>query len=133
MNARALADQTGGLVYLAGLVRDTPSAANVRAYADAVRERSTLRQTDPVGGEIAASAFDPEGRDAGEIVDEAERRVFEIAESRNKTGSGFVPLKDELGPVIDRLDMLHQNKGELDRCQHGLQRARRNDRRSSER
>ena len=91
-------------------MRDTPSAANVRAYADAVRERSTLRRLITVGGEIAASAYDPEGRDASEIVDEAERRVFEIAESGNKAGSGFVPLKDELGTVIDRLDMLHQNK-----------------------
>ena len=113
LERKGLADQTGGLVYLAGLVRDTPSAANVRAYADAVRERSTLRQLISVGGEIAASAYDPEGRDAGEIVDEAERRVFEIAESRNKTGSGFVALKDELGAVIDRLDMLHQQSGAL--------------------
>jgi replicative DNA helicase len=113
LERKGLTDQTGGLVYLAGLVRDTPSAANVRAYADAVRERSTLRQLIHVGGEIAASAYDPEGREAGEIVDEAERRVFAIAESRNKTGSGFVPLKDELGKVIDRLDMLHQNSGSL--------------------
>lgn len=113
LERKSLADQTGGLGYLAGLVRDTPSAANVRAYADIVRERSTLRQLISVGGEIAASAYDPEGRDAGEIVDEAERRVFEIAESRNKTGSGFVPLRNDLGSVIDRLDMLAQNKGQL--------------------
>ena len=113
LERKSLADQTGGLAYLAGLVRDTPSAANVRAYAEIVRERSTLRQLISVGGEIAASAYDPEGRDAGEIVDEAERRVFEIAESRNKTGSGFVPLRNDLGAVIDRLDMLAQNKGQL--------------------
>jgi replicative DNA helicase len=129
---KGLADETGGLVYLAGLVRDTPSAANIRAYADAVRERSTLRRLIHVGGEIAASAYEPAGREAGEIVDEAERRVFEIAESRNKAGSGFLPLKDELGRVIDRLDMLHQNSGaitgistgfnKLDEMTAGLQR-----------
>jgi replicative DNA helicase len=113
LERKAQAEQTGGLVYLAGLVRDTPSAANVRAYADIVRERSTLRQLISVGGEIAASAYDPEGREASQIVDEAERRVFEIAESRNKSGSGFVPLRNDLGSVIDRLDMLAQNKGEL--------------------
>ena len=113
LERKGLAEDTGGLVYLASLVRDTPSAANIRAYADAVRERSTLRQLISVGGEIAASAYEPQGREASEIVDEAERRVFEIAESRNKAGSGFVPLKDELGPVIDRLDMLAQNKGQL--------------------
>ncbi len=113
LERKGLAEQTGGLAYLAGLVRDTPSAANVRAYADIVRERSTLRQLISVGGEIAASAYDPEGREAGEILDSAERRVLEIAESRNKTGSGFVPLRNELGAVIDRLDMLAQNKGQL--------------------
>lgn len=113
LERKGLADQTGGLVYLAALVRDTPSAANTRAYADAVRERSTLRRLIHVGGEIAASAYDPEGREATQLVDEAERRVFEIAESGNKAGSGFVPLKDELGAVIDRLDMLHQSSGSL--------------------
>ena len=107
------ADQTGGLIYLAGLVRETPSAANIRAYADIVRERSVLRKLISVGGEVAASAYDPEGRKATEIVDEAERRVFEIAESGKKSGSGFVPLRNELGSVVDRLDMLAQNKGQL--------------------
>ena len=124
-------EQTGGLAYLAGLVRDTPSASNVRAYAEIVRERSTLRRLISVGGEIAASAYNPEGRIASEIVDEAERRVFEIAESGNKAGSGFLPLKDQLGPLIDRIDLLHQHKGqlpglttgfaELDRMTAGLQ------------
>jgi len=113
LERKGLAEQTGGLAYLAGLVRDTPSAANVRAYAEIVRERSTLRQLISVGGEIAASAYDPEGREAGEILDAAERRVLEIAEGRNKTGSGFVPLRNDLGAVIDRLDMLAQNKGQL--------------------
>ncbi|HEY4367330.1 MAG TPA: replicative DNA helicase [Steroidobacteraceae bacterium] len=124
-------EQTGGLAYLAGLVRDTPSAANVRAYAEIVRERSTLRRLISVGGEIAASAYNPEGRIASEIVDEAERRVFEIAESGNKVGSGFLPLREELGRLIDRIDLLHQHKGqlpglstgfaELDRMTAGLQ------------
>jgi replicative DNA helicase len=94
-------------------VRDTPSAANIRAYASIVRERATLRRLISVGGEIAASAYEPEGRDAHELVDDAERKVFEIAESGNKAGSGFVALKDDLGAVIDRLDMLHQSSGQL--------------------
>ncbi|HEX7116693.1 MAG TPA: DnaB-like helicase N-terminal domain-containing protein, partial [Steroidobacter sp.] len=99
LERKGLSDETGGLTYLATLVRDTPSAANVRAYAEAVRERSMLRKLIHVGGEIAASAYNPEGRAATDIVDEAERRVFEIAESGNKTRSGFVPLRDDLGAV----------------------------------
>jgi replicative DNA helicase len=113
LESKGLAQDTGGLMYLAGLVRDTPTAANIRAYAQIVRERATLRRLIQVGGEIAASAYEPEGRPATELVDDAERRVFEIAESGNKAGSGFVALKSELGAVIDRLDMLHQNKGQL--------------------
>ena len=113
LERKGLTGETGGLVYLGQLVRDTPSADNVRAYADAVRERSTLRQLISIGGEIANSAYDPEGRDAAEILDEAERRVFEIAEGRNKTGSGFVPLRNEVGKVIDMIDTLAQNPGAI--------------------
>jgi replicative DNA helicase len=106
-------DDTGGLVYLATLARDTPSAANIRSYADIVRERAQLRRLVTVGGQIASSALNSEGRSATELVDEAERLVFQIAESGNKAGSGFVPLKDVLGATIDRLDMLHQSQGKI--------------------
>ncbi len=111
--SKGQADDTGGLAYLAGLARDTPTAANIRAYADIVRERSVLRQLIRVSGEVAASAYDSEGRTASELVDETERRVFEIAEQGRRTGSGFVPIRDVLGATIDRLDMLHQNQGQL--------------------
>jgi replicative DNA helicase len=122
LERKGLTAETGGLVYLAQLVRDTPSADNVRAYADAVRERSTLRQLISVGGEIAGSAYDPQGREAAEILDEAERRVFQIAESRNKTGSGFVPLRNEVGKVIDLIDTLAQNPGAITGLSTGFNR-----------
>ncbi|MBC7982708.1 MAG: replicative DNA helicase [Candidatus Obscuribacterales bacterium] len=105
--------ETGGLIYLATLARDTPSAANIRSYADIVRERSQLRKLIQVGGEIAGSVHESEGRTASELVEEAERRIFEIAEGSRKTGSGFVALREVLGTTIDRLDMLHQSKGAL--------------------
>ncbi len=89
------------------------TAANIRAYADIVRERSLLRQLIRVSGEVAASAYASEGRTAVELVDEAERRVFEIAEQGRRTGSGFVPLHDILGATIDRLDLLQQSQGQL--------------------
>jgi replicative DNA helicase len=129
--AKGQAEETGGLAYLAGLARDTPTAANIRAYADIVRERALLRHLIRVSGEIAASAYDSEGRPARELVDDAERRVFEIAEAGRRTGSGFTALRDILGATIDRLDMLHENQGqltgvatgytELDRMTAGLQ------------
>lgn len=124
-------EESGGLDYLATLARETPSAANIRSYADIVRERAQLRRLISVGGEITTNAFNTEGRSVTELIDDAERRVFEIAESGRKTGSGFVPIRDLLGDMIDKLDMLHQNQGqltgvstgftELDRMTAGLQ------------
>ncbi|MCE7902139.1 MAG: replicative DNA helicase [Gammaproteobacteria bacterium PRO9] len=105
-----LAD-AGGAAYLTELVTDTPSAANVAFYARIIRERALLRRLIEVGNEIASSAYQPEGRPINELVDEAERRVFEIAERGQRRGSGFVRLKDVLNSTIDRLDMLHQSQG----------------------
>lgn len=102
----------GGLDYLATLANETPSSANVRAYAEILRERSVLRQLISAGNEIAGSAFATEGRTASELVDEAERRVFEIAEQGSRRG-GFKSLKTILPDTIDRIDMLHQSGGDI--------------------
>ncbi len=131
LDRKGLAEETGGLAYLGTLARDTPSAANVRSYAEIVRERSILRQLVEAGGQIAGAALDSAGRSATELVDEAERRVFEIAERGSRSRVGFQAVKDVLPATIDRLDMLHQSPGqltgvttgftELDRMTAGLQ------------
>jgi replicative DNA helicase len=72
-----------------------------------------LRSLIRVGGEIAASAYNPEGREPGELVDEAERRVFEIAEQGKRRGSGFVPIRKILPQTIDRLDELQNSEGHI--------------------
>src|SRR5690606_11430621 len=125
-------EAAGGLAYLAQLVEDTPSAANIRAYARIVRERAMLRQLIQVGGDIAASAHDDSGLTVEELVDLAEQRVFEIADRGQRRGSGFVPLKHILPKTIDRLDMLSHSEGDItgistgfsdmDRMTAGLQR-----------
>ena len=83
-------DDAGGLVYLGRLAKDTPTAANIRAYADIVREKSVLRQLIEIGTDIAGSAYNPEGRDSKELLDEAERNVYKIAEQGSRTGNGFI-------------------------------------------
>ncbi len=103
----------GGLAYLGQLANETPSAANLPAYAQIVRERSLLRELIRVGGEIAGSAFGSDGRDVSELVDEAESKVFEIAESGSRRGSGFVSLKKILPQTIDRLDELQSTEGHV--------------------
>lgn len=103
-------DDSGGRAYLARLVGNTPGAANIRSYASIVREHAMLRQLIEVGGDIAASAFESEGRQVAELVDQAEQRVFEIAERGQRRGSGFIALKEVVQPSIDRLDALSNSE-----------------------
>jgi replicative DNA helicase len=100
----------GGLSYLGMLAKNTPSAANIVAYADIVRERSILRQLVRVGGEIASSAFQTNGRSTSELLDVAERQVFEIAEQGARNKNGFVPVRDLLAETLDRIDTLYQKE-----------------------
>ncbi len=113
LERRGQLEDAGGLAYLGQLANDTPSAANTLAYAEIVRERSMLRELIRVGGEIAGSAYQSDGRDASDLVDSAERSVFEIAEKGKRRGSGFVPLKDILPSTIDRLDELQSSEGHV--------------------
>ena len=113
LDNRGELESAGGLEYLATLANETPGAANARAYAKIVRERSTLRSLIHAGNEISGSAFSTDGRSASEIVDEAERLVFEIAESGSRGKSGFQALKQILPEAVDRIDMLHQSEGDI--------------------
>jgi replicative DNA helicase len=106
-------ERVGGLAYLSQLVQSTPSAANIRAYADIVRERSVLRQLIAVGTEIADNAFAPQGRESIELLDDAERRVFEIAEQRARGRQGFVNMQDLLVRTVDRIDTLYHSDNPL--------------------
>ncbi len=99
-------EDAGGLAYLGELARNTPSAANIAAYAAIVRERSVLRQLIRTGTDIANSAFNTEGRSAPELLDHAERLVFEIAEQGSRSTRGFASIKDVLVDVVDRIDTL---------------------------
>ena len=100
-------EEVGGLPYLSDLVDNTPSAANIRRYAEIVRERAVLRKLAEVGGEIAESAYNPAGRPASQILDEAEARVFEIKEAGARGAQGFLELKPLLIQVVNRIDELY--------------------------
>ena len=101
------AEQAGGLAYIAEIANNTPSAANIRRYAEIVRERAILRKLVAVGDEIAASALSPSGKDAKALLDEAEARVFEIAEAGARHASGFVSIQPILKQVVDRVQELY--------------------------
>ncbi|MEM9387782.1 MAG: replicative DNA helicase [Pseudomonadota bacterium] len=113
LDAQGLAEQTGGLAYLGQLTQDTPSASNIAAYAAIVRDRSVLRQLIEVGGQIAGCAYDTEGRAPAELIDEAERLVFQIAEQGRRTVSGLRPLKEFVRNTVDALEELHRSTDQI--------------------
>ncbi|MFO7858399.1 MAG: replicative DNA helicase [Ectothiorhodospiraceae bacterium] len=104
-------DQAGGMGYLGTLVTETPSAANISAYADIVRERAILRQMIRVGTDVVSSAFQPEGRDSKDLLEEAEQRIFQIAENSGHFREGFVGVRDILPAVVERIDTLYHQDG----------------------
>jgi replicative DNA helicase len=106
-------EAAGGLAYLSSIARDTPSAANARAYAEIVRERSLLRQLIRAGTDIASAVFNNDGQSARELVDRAEQRVFEIAEGSFRRREGAVAVRQLLPGVIDQIDEWHNNPDKL--------------------
>ena len=92
-DAKGLADTVGGSSYVIELANTTPSAANIVAYADIVREKSVLRQLIDAGTEIAGDAFQPEGRSSREVLEVAEQKVFKIAEAGARGRQGWVPMR----------------------------------------
>ncbi|TVP56979.1 MAG: replicative DNA helicase [Halomonadaceae bacterium] len=106
-------EDCGGLAYLGSLAEQTPGAANIRAYAEIVHERSILRQLVEASGNIADSAFNPRGRPTAELLDEAERQVFRIAESRNQDGEGPKRINPILSQTLSRIEELFESDGAL--------------------
>ncbi len=126
------AEECGGLVYLNALAQSVPSAANIRRYAEIVRERSVLRKLVTASDEIATSAFNPQGRPVSQILDDAESKIFRIGEEGSKSRQGFQSMDALVVQLIDRVNELHENGAEevtgvrtgfydLDRLTAGLQ------------
>ena len=104
-------ERVGGLSYLGTLSKNTPTAANIKAYAEIVRERSILRQLARVATEIGNTAYSPEGRDSTELLDNAEKLVFQIAEQGSRGKESYSKIKDLLVKAVDRIDTLfHQDE-----------------------
>jgi replicative DNA helicase len=125
-------DEVGGLAYLGELASNTPGVANIQAYADIIRERSTLRQLIAAANSTADASFFPEGRDAEELLSDAEQRLSEISEGRPKTG-GPEEVNPLLKRAVERIDEMFRNGGgmtglstgftDLDEMTSGLQKS----------
>jgi len=109
LERRGKLDDVGGLAYLSTLARDTPSAANARAYAQIVREKSLLRSLVSAGHAIASSVFTEDGTPARDLVNQAEQKVFEIAERGARRSEGAQAVRVMLPGLIDKIDEWHSN------------------------
>ncbi|MGL4735485.1 MAG: replicative DNA helicase, partial [Enterovibrio sp.] len=96
----------GGFSYLAELVKNTPSAANIGAYAEIVRERAIIRSLISVAQEIAMSGYEPSGRNSAELLDLAESQVFKIAEQRSSESQGPQNIDSVLGKTLEKIELL---------------------------
>ncbi|MCC5852266.1 MAG: replicative DNA helicase [Alkalimonas sp.] len=101
-----LLDDVGGFAYLGEIAKNTPSAANILAYAEIVRERAVIRDMIGVAHDIADAGYDPQGRTSAELLDFAETRVFKIAEQRANANEGPEPIHDILSKTIEKIDEL---------------------------
>ena len=99
-------DEAGGFAYLIELAKNTPSAANVTAYANVIRERAVVRELIGVAHDIADVGYNPEGRNSADILDLAESKVFEIAEKRTGENEGPKDVTAVLTKTVNRLDEL---------------------------
>jgi replicative DNA helicase len=126
------AEECGGLVYLNALAQSVPSAANLRRYAEIVRERAILRKLIAASDDIATTAFNPQGRPVAQILDEAEGKIFQIGEEGARARQGLQSMDALIVQLIDRVNELHENGAEevtgvrtgfydLDRMTAGLQ------------
>ncbi len=107
-------DKTGGPAYLGALAQNTPSALNIRRYAELVRERSVQRRLAQVATEIAETALNTGGREVGQLLDEAESRIFQIAESGARRDQGLLDIKPVLARVFERIDHLYHRDNASD-------------------
>ena len=107
-------DYIGGLAYLGALVQNVPTAANIRHYAQIVRDRSILRQLASTAGEIADSAYNPLGRNAKMVLDEAEAKVLHIAEQGSRGTQSFQEIGKLLATVVERIETLYSRDNPSD-------------------
>ena len=112
-DSQGLSEQVAGGAYLIELATTTPSAANITAYAEIVRDKAVMRKLIEVGTEIVNDGFQPDGRDSGEILAKAEQQVFAIAEAGARGRTDFTPVTKALSEAFDVLQTRYANGGSV--------------------
>ncbi|MES1940153.1 replicative DNA helicase [Salinisphaera sp. T5B8] len=120
LRSRGLLEKAGGASYLGNLAADIPGAANIKAYADIVRERSIMRQLIRAGDMITTMGFDTQGQTAADLLESAEKEIFAIAERGRRGGEGPQGLNSILTKAVNRIEKLVANEGSFSGLPTGL-------------
>jgi replicative DNA helicase len=113
LQAVGKAEEVGGVAYLNSLAQYVPSASNIRRYAEIVRERSILRKLVSASDEIATNAFNTQGREVAQILDEAEQKIFSIGEEGSRMKQGFQSMDTLVVELLDRVEEMSQNPNDI--------------------
>jgi replicative DNA helicase len=112
-------DAIGGMAYLAELLDAVPTAANIEYHAKIVRERALLRRLIDAGSTIIRDAYEVGERTVEEVLDEAEQKIFQVAQSHDR--EGFVWIKKVLYPTFERIEQLQAARGGITGVGSGFQ------------
>ncbi|MCY7419688.1 MAG: replicative DNA helicase [Chloroflexi bacterium] len=110
-------ERVGGSAYLTSLINLTPTAVNAVYYARIVERKAVLRNLIGAAGRIAGIGYD-DSADLDGSIDRAEQALFAVSQKR--VASGFAPLNSLLHSAYDRLDYLHQHRGEVSGIRTGF-------------
>ncbi|WP_298219509.1 replicative DNA helicase [Halothiobacillus sp.] len=110
LSKRDQLEEVGGVPYLVELVEAVPTAANILAYAQMIRESSVLRKLIDVGTQVVQMGYRPEGRAAAEVMEFAEREIFSIADEGERLKRGFRPIKELMTGAMDRVAELFERE-----------------------
>lgn len=113
LQGQGKAEEAGGLAYLNALAQYVPGTANIRRYAEIVRDRSVLRQLLTASDQIATSAFNPKGRAVSDIVDESEQKIFSIGEQGQRHKQGFQDMGSLVVSLLDRVQEMADNPNDV--------------------
>ena len=113
LDSKNLLNKIGGKDYLISLATETPTAANLEAYAEIIRQRSVARQLMKANSEIAELINNPQGMDAFSLLDEAERKIFSLNDEANRSQSNILSMKELIPRSIDRLHQLAESGSKL--------------------
>jgi len=113
LDSKNLLTRVGGKNYLIDLASTSPSAANLEAYAGMIRQKSISRRLLKINSEISELIINPQGKDAAELLDEAETKIFSLNDEASRTSTSIQKLDELIPQSIERMNEIAKNGSSL--------------------